>query len=112
MSPVTREPSADPADYLIVAGKYHALPTLFVDDNIAPAGTEVVDFARPDDVRGKTVCGNVPLFVAACADAVIIANVRIPKERRTEVDMPFDEFRDYVKGYETFQVRSVHRVDV
>jgi len=42
----------------------------------------IVAHARPEDVKGKHICGVVPLSLAACAESVTVVPLHIPQALR------------------------------
>lgn len=98
-------------DYLIVTTRYGSLADLFVEDGLAPVDAPVTYRANPNDVRGKIVCGALPYHLAAQAKMLIVADLRVPAHRKHDTSMPADELRQYLVGYEAYDITAVKRIN-
>lgn len=52
----------------------------------------IVAHARPEDVKGKHICGVVPLSLAACAASVTVVPLHIPQALRGK-ELTYEDIR-------------------
>ena len=87
----------------VVVSDYDSFYDLLLENGIIEPDTPHYEYLRKEDAVGKRVCGVVPMHIAAEADSVVLARMRIPRNRRG-IEIPLDELRGYVHGWDTYRV--------
>ena len=87
----------------VVVSNYDSFYDVLLEDGVIEPDTPMYEYLRRDDARGKRVCGIVPLHIAAEADSLVVARMRIPRNRQGE-QLSVEELRKYVSGYDTYTV--------
>jgi hypothetical protein len=86
----------------VIVTRHPALVT-FLRETYGITGT-VVEHISKEDARSRNIIGNVPLHIAAYANAVATLELDIPRELRG-VELTVDQIRQYSKGLEWYKVR-------
>lgn len=87
----------------IVVTRHPSLVTLLGEQGLVGEEVEVVAHATADDVRGKHVIGVLPLALAAEAETITEATLRVPPEARGR-ELSLDEVRECFQGLTTYKV--------
>jgi len=66
----------------------------------------IIAHASPDDVRGKVVCGVLPLHLAAEAEMVVEIPLEIPAELRGQ-ELSLEQVRSFAKPARTYRVELI-----
>jgi ankyrin repeat protein len=85
----------------LIVTRHSALVT-FLREKYGITGT-VVEHISKEDARSRNIIGNVPLHIAAYANAVATLELDIPRELRG-VELTVEQIRQYSKGLEWYRV--------
>ena len=91
----------------LVVTRHPALVEVLAEVGLVDGDTPVVSHVGdPESLRGAHVFGVLPLHLAAVADQVTEAELRLrPEDRGKELDA--DELRERLVGFRTFKVQEV-----
>ena len=88
---------------MIVVTRHKGLLAYLKTIGLADEDTQVIEHATPDQLRGQTVVGVLPLHLASAADYVIEIPMNIPAELRG-VELTEEQVAQYAGDARTYKV--------
>ena len=94
---------------MLVVTRHKGLLAYLKTIGLADNGTQVIEHATADQLRGQTVVGVLPLHLAAAADYVIEIPMNIPPELRG-VELDETQVAQYAGDARTYKVTCLEDV--
>jgi putative CRISPR-associated protein (TIGR02620 family) len=90
----------------MIITRHPALIAYLVEIGLADQDTPVVAHASADDVRGRRVCGVMPLHLAAEAASVVVVPLDVPAEMRGQ-ELTLEQVRRYAGRPTEYRVEAL-----
>jgi putative CRISPR-associated protein (TIGR02620 family) len=89
----------------IVVTRHPGLIEVLMADGHVSSDTPVISHASVEDIKGKHVCGVLPLSLACHAASVTEVAMSIPQEMRGK-ELTAEQVREYTQGMHTYTVKK------
>ena len=93
-------------DVGIVVTKFDAMRDYLIREGYVEDDVPVFEHVMENDVRGKHVIGQVPLYIAVAADLVTVFPLLIPRHSRGK-QLTIEELYQYIRQPKTYDVKNI-----